>query len=196
MRILLSSICWKEFFEVCSRPSIALIPEGTTLNTPVQFRKFQDISISSNIALNCPLSLATRAQWIISNCTSNCSDSFQLDRSVVTTSTELFIPARTLDYGIYQLQLTVTMRASPTAYSSAIAYIKITPSGITANLVRFGTSIITSGHENDLVLDPGMYSIDPDQDTFDANVSSRLVILSMMIFFSLGLELCILLSTV
>jgi hypothetical protein len=49
--------------------------------------------------------------------------------------------------------------------------VKITPSGITPNLVQYGTSMITRGHKQDLLLDPGTYSVDLDTDTFNATVS-------------------------
>lgn len=182
MHELLLSFFWKPLIEVCSQPLITLIPDGTSLTAPIQFQRYQDVYISSNIVLNCRASLSIRAQWTINNCTSNCSALVQLNPSVATTYTELFLPARTLNYGIYQLQLTVVMTASSTAIASAIAYIKITPSGITANLVQFGTSIISSGHEKNLLLDPGTYSVDPDHDTFDANVSEKFYTSPVMIF--------------
>ena len=34
--------------------------------------------------------------------------------------------------------------------------------------------MITRGHQQEFKLDPGSYSIDPDQDTFDANVKFKL----------------------
>ena len=51
----------------------------------------------------------------------------------------------------------------------------ITPSGITANLVQLGTSMITRGNEQDLKLDPGTFSVDLDGYTFNATVSGKLI---------------------
>ena len=90
-------------------------------------------------------------QWTIHNCSSfNCSSSLQIDQTIPTTFTELFIPARTLPIGIYQLKLTVTMTNSSYLTSSSLVYVKITPSGITANLVQYGTSMITRGYQQKL----------------------------------------------
>ena len=89
-----------------------------------------------------------------------------------TTFSELYVPARTLAYGLYELRLIVTMIQSSTMMSSAAAYVNINPSGITANLVQLGTSVITRGSGQELVLDPGQYSVDPDANTFNASVSS------------------------
>jgi len=54
---------------------------------------------------------------------------------------------------------------------SSSVYVEITRSGITANLVQYGTSMITIGHEQDLKLDSGRYSIDPDENVFNASVN-------------------------
>jgi type IV secretory pathway VirB3-like protein len=59
----------------------------------------------------------------------------------------------------------------PSLKSSSFAYVRITASGITANLVQLGTSMITHGNQQDLLLDPGSFSIDPDEDSFDPTVN-------------------------
>ena len=89
----------------------------------------------------------------------------------MTTLSELFVPAKTFSNGIYQLTLTVSMIAASHLTTSASAYVRITPSGITANLVPFGTSMITRGYQQDLLLDPGIFSVDPDETTFITSVS-------------------------
>lgn len=151
---------------------ITLIPGQSTLKSPLQYRRSQDFSISSLIELNCDISLSTTAQWTIKNCTSTfCSFSVVLNQKVVTTSSELYIPSRTLAYGTYELTLTVIMTDTPTLQSSLVAYVRITATGVTANLVQLGTSTITRGSQQDLFLDPGTFSVDPDEDSFDAIVS-------------------------
>jgi hypothetical protein len=55
--------------------------------------------------------------------------------------------------------------------TSSSVYVQIRPSDIIPNLFQYGTSMITSGHEQDLKLDPGSYSIDPDENVFNASVS-------------------------
>ncbi|CAF0753401.1 unnamed protein product [Adineta steineri] len=121
------------------------------------------------IEFNCVGSLSTTKKWTVKNCTStSCSFEIALNEKVMTTYSELYIPSRTLDYGVYQLTLTVTMVDSPNLKSSSSAYVRITATGITANLVQLGTSMITRGNQQDLLLDPGIFSVDPDEDTFDA----------------------------
>ncbi|CAF4412324.1 unnamed protein product, partial [Adineta steineri] len=128
-----------------------------------------DFYISSMIQFNCDGSLSTTKKWTVKNCTStSCSFEIVLNEKVMTTYSELYIPSRTLDYGVYQLTLTVTMVDSPNLKSLSSAYVRITATGITANLVQLGTSMITRGDQQDLLLDPGTFSVDPDENTFDA----------------------------
>jgi hypothetical protein len=115
-----------------------------------------------------------------------------MGQMVITTLSELYIPARTLAYGTYQVTLTVIMVATPHLSSSASAYVKIIPSGITANLVQFGTSMITRGHQQDLLLDPGTFSVDPDATIFNTSVNFNRIIksyFSCYSFYSIELEL-------
>ncbi|CAF4331290.1 unnamed protein product, partial [Adineta steineri] len=135
----------------------------------MSYRRSQDFYISSMIQFNCDGSLSTTKKWTIKNCTStSCSFAIILNEKVMTTFSELYIPSRTLDYGVYQLTLTVTMIDSPNLKASSSVYVRITATGITANLVQLGTFMITRGDQQDLLLDPGTFSVDPDENTFDA----------------------------
>jgi len=134
------------------------------------FQRSQDVYIISYLQLNCNASLSTIIKWTIKQCAPYCSIGIPLDQSIVTTHSELFIPAKILSDGIYELQLNVTMTASPNLTSSASVYIKINPSNITVNLAPLGTSMIKHGYQQNLILNPGAYSIDPDTNTFNKSV--------------------------
>jgi hypothetical protein len=160
------------FVSPCYRPEIKLIPgTSSTSLSPIQFRRSQDFYILSIIKLNCNESISTITKWIIKNCTLNCSHVISLDTSIITTFSELYIPSNIFPYGIYELNLIVTMFDYPILTSSSSVYVRITPSGITANLVELGTSMITSGHQQELKLNPGNFSIDPDGYQLNASVS-------------------------
>ena len=148
-----------------------LIPNPSSLAAPLQYRRDQDVFISSRIELNCNSSLSMITQWTISNCTSICSSPIVADSTIITTFAELFIPSRTLSYGTYQLKLTVTVGCATELSSSTSAYVTITPPGITVNMVLYGASMITRGEDQNLTLDPGSYSIDRGGDAFNASVS-------------------------
>ena len=138
-------------------PVITLIPNAS-LSLPTQFQRSEDFSIVSTIELNCNASLSTNIKWIINSCNvSSCFSQAQMGQAVTTTLSELFIPGQTLAYGTYELKLSVTMIAVPNLISSASTYIQIIRSSIQANLVQFGTSMITQNHQQNLTLDPGKF---------------------------------------
>ena len=75
------------------------------------------------------------------------------------------------------------MIAIPELSSSVSAYVQITRSGITANLVQLGTSMITRGYDQNLTLDPGSFSVDLDGNVFNASVSNNWMISLRFLFF-------------
>ena len=124
------------------------------------------------IELNCNYPTSIQTQWILKNN----SNAISFDSQIETTFSEIFIPARKLPFGIFQLELTITLNKYPSLNHSSSVYVEITPSRITANLIQLGTSMITSGFEQDLKLDPGTYSVDPDEVSFDSKVSFQLIL--------------------
>jgi hypothetical protein len=153
------------------------------LASPIQFRRTQYAYISSNIEHNCSNSFSIIRKWAIKQCSSYCSYEIPLDLTGIDTKlSELYIPPRTLDYGVYELQLNVTIIASTNLVSSASAFIKIIPSGITANLIQLGTSMITRGHQQELKLDPGHYSFDADGYILVANVKFVIKLFLLYLF--------------
>ncbi|CAF1362531.1 unnamed protein product [Adineta ricciae] len=153
----------------CFTPKITLIPGTSTLLSPIQFRRSEDFYIVSIIELNCQKSLSIISQWTIKTCNLNCSQQIEIDPEIKTTFTEISILAQTLPYGVYELTLTVTMRYSPTLKSSSSVYIQIISSNILPYLIQSRTSMITHGHKQNLLLDPGTYSINPDNKIFNAS---------------------------
>ena len=181
----------------CLAPVITLIPGTSSFASPLKYRRNQDFFISSRIELKCNISLSPITQWTIKNCTSTNCTPIATDPSIVKTCAEIYIPSRALEYGTYELQLTVTMASATHLFSSTSAYVKINPSGITANLVPYGTSMITRGHTQDLTLDPGTYSVDRDDNVFNASVSEKVQQEDFSSIHSLtfiGLEVSVLLS--
>ncbi len=135
----------------CNPPRITLIPDTSILLNPLQFRRNKDFFISLNIELNCNQSLSIIWRWTINNGTVPMAISW----SILTSWSEVYIPSRTLSYGIDQLNLIVSMTALASLTSTVSGYIEIPISGITVNLVPLGTLMINSGHEQDLLLNPG-----------------------------------------
>ena len=121
-------------------------------------------------------------QWSIYNCTPNGSIELSTKNNYIDANAgEIFIPARMLIYGVYEFRITIRMSIDGRLVTIQSAFVRINPSGITANLVQFGTSSVTSGEEKDLILDPGVYSINPDENSFNASVSQSID--RSMVFF-------------
>ena len=116
--------------------------------TWLKFERSREFSIVPDVLFNCT------SQWILKNSSNTIL--------IETGFSELFIPARRLPLGVYKLEFTGCL--------TSLIYIEIIPTNIIPNLVQFGTSMITSGFEQDLKLDPGTYSIDPDEVSFDSKV--------------------------
>ena len=153
-------------------PIITLTPSTSTRSSPQQYRRMNDFYIASYIQLSCNSSFTTTIQWTIHNCSSaQCSSPIEVHPMIATTYGELYIPARTLPFGVFQLKLTVTMAASANLSSSSSTYVEIVPSGIVVNLVPYGMSMITHGQQQSLELNPGTFSVDLDGDVFNASVS-------------------------
>jgi len=152
---------------------ISLSPNTPSITTPFEIERSEDFSISSTLQFYCLQSFGVIEQWSIGKClNSNCSLKEQLEfSSIDMTLGELFIPSKILEYGIYQMKLTVKMSISPQLISSSITYVEIIPSSIQVQLIQFGPSIILHDQQQTLILDPGRFSIDPDQNYFNSTVS-------------------------
>jgi hypothetical protein len=144
---------------------IKLIPQPSS---PLKFLRSEDIFISSNIEFNCNQSFSINTKWRIYSCSSKTV----LDLpEIKSTYSELYIPSLMLFYGSYEFQLTVSISISSNLIESKSLFVQIISSDIKPNLIRYETSMITIGYEQDLKLDPGSFSIDPDEYSFDRNVS-------------------------
>lgn len=157
----------------CSVASIGLIPSSSR-GAPLTFRSNQDIFISSDSQIDCSQTLSLTRKWTIRNWSAICSNTTENFPSIETTYNTLFIPARTLSNGIYELNLIVYITDIPDVYSSAFVYIEIIHSSLITNLISADTWRITQDAQKDLLLDPGQFSFDRDRITFDTDVNHSL----------------------
>ena len=159
------------FLSACFPPLLTLIPSGSNLSSPLQFRRNEEFSVSSTIELNCNNSLALQFQWSIRNCSLfTCVNVSPIAPTLLsTTGDELFIPSRTLPFGLYQLQLRVTLNISSSLSTTRSVFVRILPGKIVANLLPLGTSMVTSGSAAALQLNPGLYSLDLNANDFNAS---------------------------
>jgi hypothetical protein len=158
----------------CSSAVISFWPNNPSVLTPLEIERSEDFSISSTLQFHCFKSLAVIEEWSIEKCLNllcSINEQIELSSSIEITVSELFVPSRTLEYGIYQIKLTVKMLVSSQLISSAVTYIKIISSPIQVNLNQYGSLMIIQGHEQTFQLDPGRFSIDPDEIYFNSSVN-------------------------
>lgn len=141
------------------------------MQSPILYRKSQDFTISSIIQINCSHIISITNKWIIKSCTSfNCSSQLSVNESLIkTTQNELYIPSKTLSYGIYEFILIVSINALSQLNVSVSSFIEIISSNIIVNFNEYELTTITYGYEQDLIFNPGKYSINPDEMIFDAS---------------------------
>ncbi|CAF4953395.1 unnamed protein product, partial [Rotaria socialis] len=152
----------------CLPPTIRLVPNASS-TAPVRFFRSDDFYILSNMLLRCDMSAAITTKWALHSCNTTCSSPIQIDELIHVNFNDIFIPARTLPYGVYQLTLTVIMEAATNITSTASTYVMVIPSGIQANLIQMGTSLVTRRYQKNFALDPGTFSTNPDEVRWDAS---------------------------
>ncbi|CAM4787932.1 unnamed protein product [Rotaria magnacalcarata] len=152
----------------CLPPTIRLVPNASSI-APMRFVRSDDFYILSNILLRCGMSVAITTQWTLHSCNTTCSSPIQIDELIHVKFSDLFIPARTLPYGVYQLKLTAIMKAATNITSTASTYVMVIPSVIQANLIQMGTSLVTRSYQKNFTLDPGTFSTNPDEVRLDAS---------------------------
>ena len=119
----------------------------------------------------------------------------QLNGNIKTTSNDLYLPSKTLAYGTYRLQLTVNLIDFPTISSVASIDIHIIRSEKwIVNLIEYGTSTITLGQYQELLLEPGLYSFDGDGNPLVPNVSFKISNFFSIFLFLLGMGVRIFMS--
>lgn len=151
---------------------ITLSPNGSNQSRPLEFYLKDDVYIYSYIESNCNSLPQISTKWTVKKCDVNCSILVQLNSSIATTLSELFIPSFSLPLGTYELMLTVLMTTSTFSVNSTVSvYIRINKANVIVNLMYHDTSMISQSDYVDLILDPGYFSIDPNSMTFNMNVS-------------------------
>ena len=109
-------------------------------------------------------------KWTILTCSPACSNRTHLQYPVDTSQRHLFIHPETLNFGLYHIELTVTMTDYPTLSSSSSTTVSIVPTRIRTKLTLYDTLTLTHSQEQNLVLDPGTYSFDLASITFNSSV--------------------------
>jgi predicted phage tail protein len=161
----------------CGLPAIEFDIFNPVMRWAREIERSEAFSISTNTVLNCSKSLNNTKQWNILQCntdTEKCSSTTYLNKLVSQLSSaqtsEIYIQSQQLPLGTYLFNFTVSMNTQTNFAASAYTYITIIASAIQVNMLANGTSMITSGVTQSILLEPGVYSIDPDSNYFNSNV--------------------------
>lgn len=162
-----------------------LIPQAISVTFPIQIRRSQDFYFDSIVKFNCQNYSSKTMKWTLMKCSQFvCHSAIDLEPSILTTFTDLYLPAGTLALGVYELRLTVTMENVLNLTIFASNFIHIISSGSVANLVLLGTSMITIARQQNIQLNPGLYSANLDMSPFNASVS---IVYKLVILFILNI---------
>ena len=157
------SVSLNQFALDCSVTIVELVPLALSSSIPWKFRQNKNLHISSEVELVCDSSTSIATKWRILNY----PNGSELNGSLLTSQTNLFIPAHTLSYGLYKIELTAMILDIPTISSSSSVYIEIIPSTIDINLIALDTSMIRHDYREDLQLDPGHFSFDMSAEIYN-----------------------------
>ncbi|CAF0880040.1 unnamed protein product, partial [Brachionus calyciflorus] len=151
----------------CSDP-ILFIPNSGTLKNPTKFSRTSLITIVGNTYFECGLKFTDSRYWIIELYENEePKENITLENNRTMGKAELVLAPRSLNYGVYKLTYTVKINyrfrnISIDRFTSIETFIKIIPSDLIVKaLNRDQIQIVLTG-SSDLILDPGSFSIDPD----------------------------------
>lgn len=152
------------FCLVCSLPQLRFTPNGNPMNNPLEYFHTENIFIDSTFELICNEKYSLTYQWIFYNCSYEyCTMEFSMNLTM--NSHEIFIPKKSLSVGFYRLKLTIHTTNDVSIAQSI--YLKIKPwNQISVYLLPTRTSRIIIGYQQDLLIQPGKYSIDFDEVNF------------------------------
>ena len=115
--------------------------------------------VQTKVVLNCSSSQGTTFEWFLYMVKQD--GKYLRDRSPIldTKGAEWNIPQRSLDYGLYLIELRVAMKSFSDSYSSAVGFLKVVASELVASIS--GGTKVTRGANKIITLDASP-SEDPD----------------------------------
>lgn len=161
----------------CGVPVIEFNIFNPVMRWARRIQRSEAFSVSTSTILNCSNSLNNTKQWNILQCnvdTGNCVPTAYLNGLISQLSSarrsEIYIRAQQLPLGTYLFNFTVSMNSQANFAGVGFTYIKIVSSDLQVNMLPNGTSVITAGVTQSVLLQPGVYTLDPDSSYFDPRV--------------------------
>ncbi|CAF1080145.1 unnamed protein product, partial [Brachionus calyciflorus] len=155
--------------EDCNRPRVDIENRSSLFYQPRIIQRSKRFSIIGITKVNCKKSFKNLRKWSLFSIRES---NGRIIREISITSnptssfTELVIPSNSLSYGLYKFVYKVQMfdtNSDLAAFQIDVDhYVKIVPSGIVVQLFPGGMTNIRRGLDQNIILDPTIYSYDLD----------------------------------
>ena len=178
-----------DFFNLdCQLRNLRLsIRDYTSLNDPIEFRLNQEISLSFCVTVDCPKPYILENQWTLFQCnfsTGICT-TMTLSSDILLTDKELTIPSHTFAPGLYEISLRLRLIVKTNTYElSKSLFIKFISSPLiyVYPIITMST-MISLGQDQELVFNPGKYSVDGDGRSIQIDVCFRDIRVNQKLIF-------------
>ena len=147
------------------------INDRRNFSNPFQIKRSKLFSIIVNIYFECSLDFSDVKEWTVYKLNNKLNENdpssiqlIDLSSNPTKSNSELVFKPNTLSYGIYKLYFknTVTFNSNQQVYTQTTQYIKVIPTGIQVIAFENSLSEMSVGYQQDIELNPGLYSIDYD----------------------------------
>ena len=137
----------------------------------MQIKRSKLFSVVVNTYFECSLDFNDIKQWTIYKLNNKLNENdpssielIDISSNPTKSNSELVFKPNTLLYGIYKLYFknTIIFNSNQQVSTDIPQYIEIIPTGIQVMVFENGVNEISYGYEQDIELNPGLYSIDND----------------------------------
>ena len=160
----------------CSNASISF-EKIFTLNNPYQIARSKQLTLSTNVVMNCYESFTYAKRWYIyqlDETTKQIKNEIDLANNPTFTLSELVLRENTLDYGLFKAVHEINTTCSVfTFFSRNETFFRIRPSGLFVFGIQNAVTSILIGSDQRFYLNASNYSIDYDEIINPADLNYR-----------------------
>ena len=160
----------------CKRPRVTI----KDVYAPLFYRPYivprkDAFTLSAEANLDCGTTVKTNDTWSVDEVDTQFGHMLRgvdIESLASRTNFDFAIPARFLPYGLYRVTYSVVMDGPSDAFSDrVVTYIRVVKSPLIARLMQGVESTLVRGWGQDVTLDPGRFSLDPDLESGESQVS-------------------------
>ena len=163
----------------CKRPKLAVKHVYAPLfYRPYVLQRKDALSLSAEADLDCGSNVRTNNTWTIHEVDPRYGQvvrQVDIDDLPSRTHFDLVVPARFLPYGLYGVTYSVLMDGPSDVFSNqVVTYVQVVKSPLVARLTEGIMSTLVRGWGQEVTLEPGRFSLDPDLDSGEDQVSGMI----------------------